>query len=259
MPSYLVKLAQRALKLVKPTRNLPIKKVAIGILYTAIELQNGTTGVSFTLTDRTTDFEGYHRLIQNGLLSEKPLLELIEYCSSSHAIFRTIGVAALNTYCQAHIDFSTALPKDVLEILSPTPDMMIGMVGNIHPISRYFDKKGIRMRILDKFIPVPNTNNISQVNEIKDLKMVDNLLISGSALVFDNLDDIINILPHIPGKKILVGPSAQIFPQLAFELGFSSVCSSRIIDSNMTTKIIQEGGGYKYFRPFTEKYTFLNI
>ena len=74
--------------------------------------------------------------------------------------------------------------------------------------------------------------------------------------IFNNFDAIIDLLPHVTGKKILVGPSAQILPHLAFELGFSDVGSSRITDSEMTTKIIQEGGGYRHFKAFTKKYLF---
>ena len=257
MSTQLAQLAERALELIKPSRNLIIKKVVIGVLYTGIELEDETTGVSFTLTDRSADHEGYHRLLHNGFLSDKTLFELIEYCSSTHAILRSIGVAALNAYCQAHIDFSDASCKDIVEILKPTPGMVVGMVGNIHPISLYLAKKGISMRILDKFMPPTYVNSITQVNEVSDLEVVDNIFVSGSALIFDNFDGIIHLLPLISGKKILVGPSAQIFPKLAFDLGFSAVGSSRIINSNLTMRIIQEGGGYKFFKTYTEKYVFL--
>lgn len=256
MTSQLVHLAQRALELVKPSRSDPIKKVTIGVLYSAIELQSGTVGVSFTLTDRGKEQEGYHSLLRRGFLSEKTLEDLIEYCSSSYAICRTIGVAALNTHCQGHIDYSTASDKDGLEILDQTPDEIIGMVGNIHPISRYLGKKGVRMRILDKFMSFSGSTNIARVNQVSDLKGVDHIFISGSALVFENFDEIIALLPNIMGSKILIGPSAQIFPKLAFELGFSAVGSSRIVSPNEVMRIIQEGGGYRFFKSYTEKYLF---
>ncbi|MFX0124822.1 MAG: Rossmann-like domain-containing protein [Candidatus Hodarchaeota archaeon] len=257
MPSKLAQLAKRALELIKPSRDLIIKKVVIGVLYTGIELEDETTGVSLTLTDRSTDHEGYHRLLQKGFLSDKTLFELIEYCSSQYAILRSIGVAALNTYCQAHIDLSDASCKDIVEILKPTPGMLVGMVGNIQPISLYLAKKGISVRILDRFMPPININSLTQVNELSDLEVVDNILVSGSALLFDNFDGIIQLLPYVAGKKILIGPSAQIFPKLAFDLGFTAVGSSRIINSNLTLRIIQEGGGYKFFKDYTEKYVFL--
>ncbi|MFX1286348.1 MAG: Rossmann-like domain-containing protein [Promethearchaeota archaeon] len=257
MSSQLAKISKRALKLIKPTKNLFIKKVVVGVLYTGIELEDNTTGVSFTLTDRSIDHEGYHRLLRKGFLSDKTLIELIEYCSSPYAILRSIGVAALNAYCQAHINFSDASCNNIIEIFTPLPGMVVGMVGNVHPISSYLAKEGVSMRILDKFMPPTHINSITQVYKVSDLNEVDIILISGSALLFDNFDEIIHLLPYVSGKKVLVGPSAQIFPKLAFDLGFSAVGSSRIIDSKLTMKIIQEGGGYKFFKNYTEKYVFL--
>lgn len=257
MSSQLAQLAERALGLIKPSKELIIEKVVIGVLYTGIELEDGTTGVSFTLMNRSTDHEICNRLLQKGFLSEKTLFELIGYCTSSHAILRTIGVAALNTYCQGHMDFSNASCQNIIEILKPAPDMMVGMVGNIHPISRYLAKKDISMRILDKFMPPTNIDSITQVKEVSDLEVVDTILVSGSALIFENFDEIIHLIPQISGRKILLGPSAQILPKLAFDLGFSAVGSSRITNSNLTMRIIQEGGGYKFFKTFTEQYVFL--
>ena len=109
-------------------------------------------------------------------------------------MFRSIGVAAFNAFCQAYIDFSGISSQNILEILKPTPNMVVGMVGNIHPISRYLAKKGISMMILDKFMPPTCINSITQVNEVSDLEVVDNILVSGSALLFDNFDEIIHLL-----------------------------------------------------------------
>ena len=67
MSSQLTQLSQQALESIKPSSDLTIKKVVIGILYTAVELQNGITGVSFTLTDRSTDIEGYHRTLSTNV------------------------------------------------------------------------------------------------------------------------------------------------------------------------------------------------
>ena len=241
----------------KPSERVVIKKIVIGLLYTCIQLEDGTAGVSYTLTDRYTDRNAYHQLLQNGFLSEKTLIQLIDYCSSKYAIMRTIGVAALNTYCQDHIDFSNATDRDVSELIDLQSDLTIGMVGNIHPITRYLSKKEVSLRILDKYAPASPTKHVTPVSKVSDLKSVDQLLVSGSALVFDTFDEIIGLLPHITGKKIFVGPSAQILPELAFKLGFSAIGSSKIIDSYKTIHILQEGGGYRFFKKFTGKYSFV--
>lgn len=256
MSLKLAEIAQRTIELIRPSTKVAIKKVVIGLLYTGIQLENGTVGVSYTLTDRKHDLNAYHQLLQNGFLSERSLTELIDYCSSQYAILRTIGVAALNSLSQAHIDYATATDQDVSELLELTSDSLVGMVGNIHPIKRYLSKKNISLRILDEYNPVSPVKNIIPASKVSDLRDVDHILISGSALVFDSLNEIIKLLPQISGYKVLVGPSAQVLPEVAFQLGFSLVGSSRIINAEKTLRALQQGGGYRFFKKYTEKYSF---
>ncbi len=67
MPLQLRELAQRTMELIKLSEKLTIKKVVIGLFYTGIQLENGTTGVSYTLTDGYTDRNAYHQLRTNGI------------------------------------------------------------------------------------------------------------------------------------------------------------------------------------------------
>ncbi|MFX1506328.1 MAG: Rossmann-like domain-containing protein [Promethearchaeota archaeon] len=257
MSSRLAEIAQRTIELIQPSINMPIKNVVIGLLYSGVQLENGTVGVSYTLTDRKNDLNAYHQLLQEGFLSEKSLEELIDFCFSEFAIQRTIGVAALNSLSQAHIDYTNATDQDVSELLDITSDSLVGMVGNIHPITRYLSKKNVSLRILDEYNPVSNVKNITPASKVSDLEDVDHILISGSALVFDSLDEIIKLLPQVSGCKILVGPSAQVLPEVAFQLGFSLVGSSRIINAENTLCVLQQGGGYRFFKKYTQKYSFV--
>ncbi|MFX0085739.1 MAG: Rossmann-like domain-containing protein [Candidatus Hodarchaeota archaeon] len=261
MPTQLMKLSKQVLKMLKAigqVENLIIKQMVIGVRYSCIQLKNGTTGVSFTYTNPSLDNIGFYQILKDGLLSDKPLYELIEFCSSKYGILRTVGVTALNTFCQANIDFSSAINQDVREILQVSEGDIIGMIGNIKPLSNYLSKKGIQMKILDAFAPTLSSQYIIPVRNISELESVDHLLVSGSALVFDNFDEIIDLKSKIGGKTILVGPSAQILPEIAFELGFSAIGSSRIINPDLTFKVIQQGGGYAIYRQYVKKYTFIN-
>lgn len=261
MPTHLMKLSQSILQgteSISNSEDLIIGRVVLGVRYSGIKLRNGITGVSFTYTNPKVDHEAHHQLLQDGFLSDKTLVELIDYCSSKYGILRTIGVTALNTYSQAHIDYSSATNQDIGPILKAKKGDLVGMVGNVKPLSRYLSKKSISMRILDEFAPPRPSHHITSINSVSELEGVDHLLVSGSALVFDNFDDIIGLLPQIKGKKILVGPSAQIIPEYAFELGFSAVGSSQIINPDQTLKVIQEGGGYFFYRNYSRKYAFVN-
>ena len=256
MSNQLNLLKKQVREIQETSETYSIKKVVVGILYTGVELQDGTMGVSYTLTDRSTDIDGYHSLLQTGFLSDKSLNELIDNLSSKYAILRSIGLAAINAYSQSLIDFSKAQKQDIRKFITTSSNTLVGMVGNIQPISSYLNKKGVKMRILDKYASFSSNKNISKIDTINDLKNVDYLIVTGSALIFENFDQIIKVLPTISEKAILAGPSAQILPKLAYDLGFSIIGSSRIIDSKKVFKVLQEGGGYRFFKKFTEKYCF---
>jgi uncharacterized protein (DUF4213/DUF364 family) len=257
MASKLSEIAQRTIELIPPSTKMIVKKVVIGLLYTGIQLEDDTVGVSYTLTNRKDDLNAYHQLLQKGFLSEKSLEELINYCSSKYAILRTIGVAALNSLSQAHIDYTTGKDQDVSELLDLRSDSVVGMVGNIHPITHYLNKRNVSLRILDEFNPVTPVKNITPASKVSDLRNVNHLLISGSALVFDTFDEIVELIPQISEEIVLVGPSAQILPEVAFQLGFSAVGSSRIVNSEKTLRVLQQGGGYRFFKKYTRKYSFV--
>ncbi len=261
MPTLLTKLSKRVLKLLKKSSrpvNLIIKQMVIGVRYSCIQLRNGTTGISFTYTNPSLDNEVYYQILKDGFLSDKSFSELIEFCSSKYGILRTVGLTALNAFCQDNIDFSSATNQDVREILQLSEGDEIGMIGNIRPISNYLSKKGVKMKILDAFAPSVSSEYIVSVKNVSELESANHLLVSGSALVFDNFDKIMDLKSKITGKTILVGPSAQMLPELAFELDFSAIGSSRIINPDLTFKVIQQGGGYAVYKKYVKKYAFIN-
>ena len=64
------------------------------------------------------------------------------------------------------------------------------------------------------------------------------------------------MIKNISGEKILIGPSAQLLPEVVFSLGFTGVASSIMEDNNKIEKIINQGGGFNIFKKFSKKYTF---
>ncbi|MHA1215036.1 MAG: Rossmann-like domain-containing protein [Candidatus Hodarchaeales archaeon] len=235
-----------------------IKTLVLGLRYSGILLNNGVLGLSYTLTNHYKDFEGFHKLFKNGKPSTKSLSDLFAYSNSEYSVLRTISVAALNAFSQTQIIFDHSEQKDIKTLINPSPERTIGMVGNIRPIVSYILKKGAKVKILDEFMPKNKKHGIEYVDTVKDLENVDGIIVSGSALVFENFDQIIDILPTINGFKGLTGPSAQLIPELAFNLGFSAVGSVQILDPNAVLDIIKQGGGFREFKGYTSKYLFSN-
>ncbi len=256
MSSALTKLAQDSLALGKSIDDYQVEKVVVGIRYTGLLLSNGSVGVAYTLLDKRTEKESHLEYLSTKYLHEKSLSELIEFCKSKWGVFRSIGVAALNAYSQANLPHTYGKYKDVTELFHSNLTATVGMIGNIHPVSKFLVKRGFNLKILDDSFSPDQTTQIIPVNGVTELADVQHLIVSGSALVFNTFSQIIDILSSIPGEKIIIGPSAQILPEVAFNTGFTFIGSSKIRDSRLTLSSIMEGGGYRAFKLHTDKYSF---
>ncbi|MHA1973641.1 MAG: Rossmann-like domain-containing protein [Candidatus Hodarchaeales archaeon] len=259
MSSYLSTIFSSIKSMTSDLEKLKIKSLVLGLRYSGILLDNNVLGLSYTLTNHYKDFEGFHKLFRKGKPATNSLNELLTYINSEYSVLRTVGVAALNAFSQNHIDFDHSESRDIKTLIDPSSNHTIGMIGNIHPIVSYILKSGAKVKILDEFQPKRKKHRIEYVNSVDELKNVDAIFVSGSALVFENFDQIIDILPTIDGFKGLTGPSAQLIPELAFDLGFSSVGSVQILNPNAVLDIIKQGGGFREFKGFTSKYLFSNV
>ena len=256
MNSALSNIAHDSLALGKSIDNFQVKTVVVGIRYTGLLLTNGSMGVAYSLLDKKTEKESHLEYLNAKYLYEKSLRELVELCKSKLSVFRSIGVAALNAYSQANLPSTKGNNIDVEELFHSDPSVTVGMIGNIHPISNFLVKKGFSLKILDNSVSPKQTSQIISVKTVEELSDTHHLIVSGSALVFDTFSNIIEILPKIQGEKVLIGPSAQILPEIAFNTGFTFIGSSKVRDSRLTLSSIMEGGGYRAFKLHTEKYSF---
>jgi uncharacterized protein (DUF4213/DUF364 family) len=240
----------------KDVSNFNVESVVVGIRYTGVQLSNGSLGVAYTLLDNSNKKLAHNQYLKEQFLSKKDLNALIDNCTSSISIFRSIGVAALNAYSQTNFPFIQNMEKSILDILTENPSIKIGMIGNIYPMMKSIMKKGISLKILDKYDPPQKSQLITPVTRIKDLTDITHLVVSGSAIVFPTFGQILDHLKTIPGEKVFLGPTAQILPQVAFKYGFTIIGSSKINEAKETIHTIMEGGGYRAFKQYTEKYSY---
>ncbi len=255
MSSFLSQLAHDSLSLEKSVSEFNIESVIIGIRYTSVLLSSGSCGVAYTLTDQSAEKNRHNKYLSEKFLFEKSLEYLVEFCASKYSIFRSIGVAALNAFSQANLPSLRTENLDILDIFEEKSGN-ISMIGNIQPVTRFLSQKGYQIKILDRYSPPRQQAQITTVEEISDLQNADHLIVSGSALVFETFDLVRDLLLTIPGEKVLLGPSAQILPAIAFKHGFTFLGSSEIINTKSVMSIIMEGGGYRAFKEFTQKYSF---
>jgi uncharacterized protein (DUF4213/DUF364 family) len=236
--------------------NISIKKIVVGLGYTGLLLSDSSFGLSYTLIrskDEKNQLDDY--LLQNPI-KKLNIRDILDLYNSKRPFFRCIGLAVLNAYSQVILPLNIAYSGSILDIIQELKPSTIGMVGNITSITDFLVNQNFQVRILDQFNLIPPTQQITPLTSVDELAHLDHAVISGSALIFDNLPQILEILTTIPGEKILVGPSAQLHPQIVFELGFTAVGGSQVLDISSTLQAISEGGNYRSFKQFTKKYCF---
>ncbi len=258
MTSFLSQIVEETLSYESKYSNLKFESVVIGIRYTCVLLSNGSCGVAYTLIDNKAKKESQKKYLSEKFISEQDLPTVMNYCTSKFSIFRSIGIAALNAFSQANLIIDKTQENELFSIFSEKSGT-VGMIGDIRPITQFFVQKGFNIKLLDKSSSPSDNPQITSIDNILELKNCNHVIVSGSALVFENFDLIRDILPTIQGERVLIGPSAQIFPKIAFKHGFTFIGSSRIIDTTSTVRAIMEGGGYRAFKEFTQKYSFRDI
>ena len=260
MNKTLILIAERTVKLVKDSDLMNEQEpedIVIGLFYSAMKTRKNVMGLSYTLFDMLSSKKKFQTSLEGNLLINKSLKELTQYVEGNLGIFRTIGLTAINTLAQSTLDLSNSANKNILDICDIQKQDKVAMIGNIKPISKNLKNRTNQIYILDDHDSYTNSKGTNLIMRIEDLPDVQHMFVSGSALVFDNLDEIIFRLKKVEGEKVLIGPSAQINPSVAFDLGFTIVASSTAISPSSILNAIKQGGTYHYFKKFMQKYVFI--
>ena len=85
----------------------------------------------------------------------------------------------------------------------------------------------------------------------------DILFCTGTTLINDTLENILEKYKRKARKIILIGPTASMIPDILFDYGVDIVGGIEIFDSETTIRVLQEGGGTKLFKKYGKKYNLL--
>ncbi len=245
-----------------------ITKVVIGLNYTGVEIKtpdfNSFLGLASTLTS-ITNKDDCSALKSSGSLTTKPITELLNWCSETPSIEKIVGIATLNSVSQhvlSVIKPYKRISKSLLEYLKIDKQTTVTFIGLMKPLIRKVGKITKLITIVEDTIPVNkefeefNINHRIQELKGKDLS-TDLLICSGTTLLNDSLEKILDLFRKRAQKVIILGPTASLVPDILFSHGIDIIGGIEITDLNSVFQIIQEGGGTKLFRPYVEKYNLI--
>ncbi|MFW9947225.1 MAG: Rossmann-like domain-containing protein, partial [Candidatus Odinarchaeota archaeon] len=245
-----------------------VTRVVVGLGYTGVELAayayEPFLGVAQTLPNviHNTDCSKTNFA---GKLTKLPYTELITWSLEPLSLEKTIGIATLNAASQHVLAVKNPyveLKEGLIDYLKINEKTRINFIGFIGPMIKKISVITKNITIVDDN-PIIKTlsnefnikSNINQLNE-QELN-VDILFCSGTSILNGTLEDIISIFKKNAGYIVVIGPTISFIPDILFDYGVDIVGGMKILDSEATLRVLQEGGGTRLFKKYGKKYNFI--
>lgn len=260
----LIKQIYRIRKIVPPK----VTKVVIGLSYSGVEVTAyayepflGLASTLQTIIDKTD----CSKINFAGNLTNQPISELLNWSLEMPSLKKIIGIATLNGVSQhilKIINPYTRLENDLLEYLKISKDTTVTFIGLIKPLIKEIKKITQLITIVEDTISIsPEFNNLNFKQHLDQLKnkeiFTDILFCTGTTLVNNTIDYILEKFKRKARKIVLIGPTASIIPDILFDYGVDIVGGMEFFDSEAAIKVIQEGGGTKLFKKYGKKYNLM--
>ncbi len=260
----LVKQIYRIHKIVPPIAT----KVVLGLGYTGVEVTGYAyepfLGLASTLPSIINSSD-CSKIDFAGDLTNLKLNELLSWSIEPPSIKKIIGIATLNAVSQ-HIfcimNPYKKLKEDLTKYLEINNDTSITFIGLIKPLIRKISTMTKKITILEDTLTTSRDFNefklMHNINQLKDEDLyTDILFCTGTTLINNTLEPILEKFKRRAHKIILLGPTASMIPDILFDHGIDIVGGMEIFDSEATIKVLQEGGGTKIFKKYGRKYSLL--
>jgi len=246
-----------------------ITKVVIGVGYTGVEVTayayEPFLGLASTLQSilKTTNCS---KIKFAGKLTDQPISKLLNWSFEPPSLKKIIGIATLNGVSQHILKILNPYKKfeetDLLNLIEINKNTTITFIGLIKPLIREIYKITPSITVIDDNLSLsPEFKGIKLKHSIDQLDQEeispDILFCTGTTLINNTIESILEVFKKKTRNIILVGPTASMIPDILFDYGVDIVGGIEIFDSKATLQVLQEGGGTKLFRKYGKKYNLI--
>ena len=239
---------KKALKIIDEEFRVLDFSFAFPYSYVLIEGVRGKSlGVAMTLLEeiRVCDSE-FEEVSVEGFIEKADSLNIVE---------RTLGIATINALSQYYLDLKTANVEDAINIVFRESVKRVAIVGKVTPIANALKSKGYEVYVFERNPNLKNEETLSDSFEYRLLPKMDAVLISGTSLINDTLDFVLERSKKAK-LKVLIGATAQALPEF-FKGYVTHVASTKFVDVDSVLLSLKLGSASKLFDPrYSKKYTF---
>jgi uncharacterized protein (DUF4213/DUF364 family) len=244
-----MRLRKRLIDILEPScAGHVIRDVRIGLGYTAVQLDDGRTGVAYTLGREL--FRGCTAFAGKRPIAGSPAEEVLRYLDSDGLVESTLGLATANAI--ANTAPSQGSTGDVLKSVEVFPTDAVAMVGFFAPLVAELQDRVAELGIFEEQEGLlPHLRGSSEA--VYAIPTYDVAIITSTTIINDTVDELLEAARDCR-EVVLVGPSTPLIAE-AFE-GTPTTWLSGITvdDADGLLRIVSEGGGTRLFRPFFTKW-----
>jgi uncharacterized protein len=244
-----------------------VERVVVGLFFTGVKLANGSTGSCATpiktIPEAVCCPSSAMAMPFPGKLAGRRAVDLAREALGGHGIRRAVGIAAVNAladYCwqfRPHPDVELRLGIDAFDATEIRRGDKVAVIGAFVPFLKELKRRGQPFLVLEqdsatlKADELPFFRPAEQAPEI--LSDADVVLITGSTLVNNTLDDLLTLIR--PETRVtIVGPTVGMLPDAFLARGADVLGCVRITAPDAFLDVLAEGGsGYHFFGRSAQK------
>ncbi|GAU07404.1 DUF364 domain-containing protein [Desulfoplanes formicivorans] len=237
-PTIRTRLKENALSL---AQDRTVADVRIGLGYTAVQLDNGQTGVACTFHK---DAKGGCTVFQ-GLrpLKGTPAAKVLTMLDATDPIASAVAIATSNALTNTPSpDMTTG---DILENITLYPDDHVGMVGFFAPVIPKLKERTGRLDIFEKQDRGPGTLPADAARDILPSCQV--AVITSTSIINHTVDDLLNACTNCR-EVIMLGASTPLLPTVFARTPVTVLSGIIVTQPENILQIVSEGGGMQLFK-----------
>ncbi len=224
-----------------------VRDVRIGLVYTAVLLDNGQLGVAFTFRGNSkagcSVFKGVRPLVG------KKASEMLAMLDSTDRVESAVALATSNAL--SNILNENPLEGDTLEYLNIRPDDNVAMVGYFAPLVPQLKKRAESLRIFEQ-IDLAQGNLLPEKDLYRQLPHCQVAVITSTSIVNHTVDAILNAA-RTCREVVLLGASTPILPEVFEDTPVKILSGVVVTDNQEIMRIVSEGGGMRFFKNHIRK------
>jgi len=223
----------------KKAKGRAIADIRIGLKYTAVMLDDGSCGLTATLSYQLPRPFSYP-----GDFIGRDVLDILKMAKSIEILPSIVGAATVNALLKP--DERNIAYGNALDYLKISKEDIVGIIGALMPLMPVIRSKAKKFYVFDRY-PIANLKEYCpDWVESLILPQCSIAIISGTSVFNRTIDQLLSYLSNAC-KIALIGPTTPLAPEIFKKYKIDILSGVKVVDAKKILRIVSQGGGTRDF------------